>query len=383
MLETLFSFSSEALNYVLPFLIVLSIVVVVHEFGHFWVARRCGVRVESFSIGFGPEIVGRKDRHGTRWKLSWFPLGGYVKMFGDSDPASIGVDEKAADFSEAEKKVAFYTQSVLKRFAIVGAGPFFNYLFAIVVLAVMFTAYGQAYTPPVAEAVQEDTAAFRAGVKPGDRIVSIDGKNIDSFEAIKRFMALNVGSSIDVVVEREGERLTLPVAPDMIRATDRFGREHIAWKLGIGSNSQDYRALSFPDAMLQAVVETWDLSASTLKAVGQMIMGVRGTDELGGPIRIAEMSGKVAKEGFAAFVWFVAVISVNLGLINLFPIPLLDGGHLVFYVVEGLRGRPLSQKAQEAGAGVGLFLVASLMLFATWNDLVHLKVISYLRGLIS
>ncbi len=376
-------FASEALRYVIPFLIVLSIVVFVHEFGHFWIARLCGVRVENFSIGFGPEIVGKNDKHGTRWKLAWFPLGGYVKMFGDADPASMEVDEKVADFTEEEKKVAFYAQSVPKRFAIVAAGPVFNYIFAIIVLAVMFMAYGQPYTPPIAETVQEDTAALRAGIKPGDRILSIDGKTTESFETIKRIISLNVGATVDVVVEREGRKLTLSVTPDVIRSKDRLGGEHVMGRLGVASSAQDYRELAPPQALVQAVIEAWDLSVSTLKGVGQMIIGVRGAEELGGPLRIAEMSGNVAKEGFAAFVWFVAVISVNLGLINLFPIPLLDGGHLVFYIAEGLRGRPMSERAQEFGARIGLLLVASLMLFATWNDLVHLKVISYLRGLVS
>lgn len=377
------SFSSSALHYIIPFLIVLSIVVFVHEFGHFLIARLCKVKVECFSIGFGNEIWGREDRHGTRWKLAWLPLGGYVKMFGDADPASMGVDEEAREFSEEEKKVAFYTQRISKRFAIVAAGPAFNYLFAILVLAGLFLTYGQPYTSPVVEMVQEKSVAQQVGFQPGDRILSIDGNPMETFEDIKRIIAMNVGTPVDVVFERGGEKKTVNLTPEVVRSKDRLGGEHVMGRLGVMSSDQSFRELPPHQAFWQAIVESYDLTANTLRGVGQMIMGVRGTDELGGPLRIAEMSGKVAKEGFATFVWFVAVLSVNLGLINLFPIPLLDGGHLLFYVVEGVRGRPLSERMQDVGAKVGLALVASLMLFATWNDLVHLRVISYLRGLLS
>ncbi|MDD5587191.1 MAG: RIP metalloprotease RseP [Alphaproteobacteria bacterium] len=367
----------------LAFIVVLGPVVFVHEFGHFIVARLCGVKVETFSIGFGPEIRGWNDRYGTRWKIAWLPLGGYVKMFGDSDPASSGVDEKAADFTEDEKKVAFYTQKVSRRFAIVGAGPVGNYLFAIIVLTALFLIAGQPYTPPVVDTVMEKSVALEAGLKPGDRIVSIDGKPMNSFEDIKREIALNMGTPANVVFERDGVAKDLLMTPEVVRTTDRLGGEHVTGRIGITSSQQDYRKLTPLKALQEAVNESWTLSVSTLKGVGQMIIGVRGTDELGGPIRIAEMSGKVAKDGLGAFVWFLAVISINLGLINLFPIPLLDGGHLVFYLAEGMRGRPLSERVQEYGARAGLFLVVSLMLFATWNDLVHLRVISFLRGLFS
>jgi regulator of sigma E protease len=382
-MDFLLNLSSGALHYLLPFVVVLGIVVFVHEFGHFIVARLCGVKVETFSIGFGHEIYGWNDRHGTRWKIAWLPLGGYVKMFGDSDPASSGVDEKAATFTEEEKKVAFYSQRVFKRFAIVGAGPAGNYLFAILVLAGLFLVVGQPYTPPVVETVIDNSVAQQAGFKTGDRILSIDGNTMESFEDIKRAVALNMGVQVNIAFERDGVRRSIPVTPEVVRMTDRLGGEHVLGRLGITSSQQAYRDLPPLKALQEAVKEAWGLSIGTLKGVGQMIIGVRGTDELGGPIRIAEMSGKVAREGFAAFVWFLAVISVNLGLINLFPIPLLDGGHLAFYLAEGVRGRPLNERTQEYGSRVGLLLVVSLMLFATWNDLVHLRVISFLRGLFS
>jgi regulator of sigma E protease len=377
-MNSIYVFASDVLYYVVPFLIVLSIVVFVHEFGHFVVARRCRVKVETFSIGFGPEIFGWFDKTGTRWRVAWLPFGGYVKMFGDSDPTSALPDEEVRNFTEAEKKIAFYSQSVLKRFAIVFAGPAMNYVFAVLVLAGLFLAVGQPYTPPVVEQVMDKSVAQAAGIKSGDKVVSIDGKAMNSFEDIKRVIALNVGAPVDIRIERGGRPQVIRLMPEVVRTIDRLGGEHVMGKLGLLSSEQAFRELPPFEALQQAVFEAWDLSASTLKGLGQMILGSRGADELGGPLRIAEMSGKVAKEGFAAFIWFVAVLSVNLGLINLFPIPLLDGGHLVFYLAEGLRGRPVSERTQEYGARTGLVIVIALMLFATWNDLVHLRVISFL-----
>jgi len=378
-----FSSIQETMNYVVPFLIVLGLVVFVHEAGHFLAARLFGVRVETFSIGFGRELFGWNDRRGTRWKIAWLPLGGYVKMFGDSDPASSGADEKVADFTEEEKKQAFYTQKVGKRFAIVFAGPLGNYLFAVLVMAALFTAAGRPYTPPVVDKVIENSVAAQAGLKAGDVILTIGGSKIGSFEDIKRAISLNMGTEVEISFDRDGAKRTVTLTPEVVITTDRFGGKHKTGRVGIVSTRQEYLKLPIGEALQAAVGETWSLSVSTLKGVGQMIIGVRGADELGGPLRIAEMSGQVAKDGLAAFVWFLAVISVNLGLINLFPIPLLDGGHLVFYLIEGVRGRPLSEQAQEAGARIGLLLLVSLMLFATWNDLVHLRVVSYLRSLFS
>jgi len=382
-MDSVINFLSGAAHYALPFVVVLTIVVFVHEFGHFWVARRCGVKVETFSIGFGRAIFGWFDKRGTNWKVAWLPLGGYVKMFGDSDPSSLRPDEATRTFTEDEKKIAFYSQPVWKRFAIVFAGPALNYVFAIVVLAGLFAVVGQPYTAPIIDQVQEDSVAAKAGLKPGDKVLSIDGDSMESFEAIKRFIGMNVGTPINVRIEREGKTQVIRLTPEVVRTKDRLGGEHVMGKLGVLSTRQSFRELEPHVALQQAVLEAWDLSVSTLQGLGQMIIGARGADEIGGPIRIAEMSGNVAREGLSAFVWFVAVLSVNLGLINLFPIPLLDGGHLVFYLAEALRGRPLSERTQEYGARAGLVLVVSLMLFATWNDLVHLRVISYLRGLFS
>lgn len=371
-----------AQHYAIPFLIVISVVVFVHEFGHYWVARRCGVKVETFSIGFGREIFGWTDRHGTRWKVSWLPLGGYVKMFGDADPAS-SPDPAVHKMTAGEKKVAFYHQTVNKRMAIVAAGPAANYVFAILVLTALFMFQGQPYTPPDVSSVTENGAAAKAGIRPGDHFVSVDGYAVDRFEDIRRIIMLNAGTPVPVEIERDDKRVHLTLTPEVVTMTDNFGGEHKVGRIGIGSDKLDYRKWPPLRAAKEAVLETWNLTVTTLRAVGQMITGTRSAEEIGGPLRIAEMSGKVAKDGAISLVWFMGVISINLGLINLFPVPLLDGGHLAFYAIERIRGRALHPNMQEIGARIGTVLVVCLMVFATWNDLVHLKVISYLRNLFS
>ncbi|MGE3622270.1 MAG: RIP metalloprotease RseP [Bdellovibrionales bacterium] len=373
---------STLIHYIIPFIIVISVVVFVHEFGHYWVARRCGVKIETFSLGFGPEIFGRTDKRGTRWKVSWLPLGGYVKMFGDANPASTP-DAKVLEMTHDEKRVSFFHQSVNKRMAVIVAGPAANYIFAIIVLALLFMFSGQPFTPALIGGVLENSAAARAGIQPGDRVLTADGGTISRFEDIKRIVALNPGTPIAVEVDRAGQNLTFTLTPEIVDVTDNFGGTHKIGRIGITSDKLEYIKQPPVEAIRQSFIETWNLTASTLKAVGQMVVGARGTEEVGGPLRIAEMSGKIAQEGAITLIWFIAVISINLGLINLFPVPLLDGGHLVFYLMERLRGKPLSLRIQEAGANCGMVLVAALMVFATWNDLVHLKVISYLRQLFS
>ena len=371
-----------AKDYGLPFLVVISIVVFVHEFGHYLVARCCGIRILTFSIGFGPEIFGWNDKHGTRWKVSWIPMGGYVKMFGDADPASTP-DQAVHGMTDEEKKVAFYHQHVDKRIAVVIAGPAFNYIFAVIVLAFLFALQGQPYSPPDISEVMDNSAAATAGLLVGDHVIALDNDAVDRFEDIKRIVALNAGTPMPIEIMRGNQKMSLTVTPEIVTMTDRFGGEHKIGRIGIMSQKLVYQKWPPLKALKEAVLETWNISAGTLKAMGQMVMGTRGTGELGGPLRIAEMSGNVARDGVVALIWFMAVISINLGFINLFPVPLLDGGHIVFYIYERLRGRPLSETWQENGARLGMGLVLSLMVFATWNDLVHLKVIAYLRGLFS
>ncbi|HJU20167.1 MAG TPA: RIP metalloprotease RseP [Stellaceae bacterium] len=372
-----------ALAYVVPFLLVLTVLVFVHEFGHFAIARWNGVRVETFSIGFGPELFGWYDRTGTRWKFSALPLGGYVKMFGDGDPSSGLPITDLSHLSERERQFSFHGKRLGQRAAIVAAGPAANFLFALLVLAVLFMTYGQPFTPPDVGQVQKGSAAEQAGIRPGDRIVSINGQTIDRFEDVQQAVRLDPGLPLTIVVARHGHDLTLHATPKLTELTDRFGNKHQIGLLGISRRGIDYVRRDPGTAAVQAGAEVWNLTASTVKAVWQMAIGLRTTGELGGPLRIAQLSGEVAQSGPVAVTWFLAVLSINLGLINLFPVPVLDGGHLLFYAAEAVRGKPLGQKAQEYGFRIGLALVLTLMVFATWNDLVHLRIVAFVRGLIS
>ena len=373
---------SSSLGYIVPFLVVLTALVFVHELGHYLCARRNGVRVQVFSIGFGPEIFGWNDRAGTRWKLSWIPLGGYIKMFGDADAAS-APSETLEAMSESERAVSFHHKRLMQRVEIVAAGPIANFLFAIVLLAAFFVAVGERFTPPEVEKVLPESAAERAGIEPGDRFVIVDGKSVERFEDVQQTVSLNAGTPIQVVVRRGNADITLMVTPTVETVTDNFGNNHHFGRLGIYGKGPEYVRRDPFTAVVRAFKETWNLSAGTLTALGQMIIGSRTTEELGGPIRIAQMSGEIAQGGLSHLITFMAVLSVNLGLINLFPIPVLDGGHLLFYLAEAIRGKPLGQRAQEYGFRVGLALVLTLMVFATWNDLVNLRVIAFLKGLVT
>lgn len=375
-------FITGAWTYLVPFLIVLTALVFVHELGHYWVARRNGVRVEVFSIGFGPELFGWTDRAGTRWKVSAVPLGGYVKFFGDADAASAPGAELPA-MSLEERAVSFHHKRLLQRVAIVAAGPAANFLFAIVIFAGLFMMVGQPFTPPEIGAVMADSAAERAGLKAGDRITRINGQAIERFEDIQRIVQLNLDRPLDLVVRRDGQDVPLSAVPAVIEETDRLGNKVRLARLGVRGGGVEFVKRGPGEALWRATTETYNQTVGTLQALGQMIVGRRGSDELGGPIRIAQMSGEIAQGGASNLLVFMAILSINLGLINLFPVPMLDGGHLLFYLFEGLRGRPLGARAQEYGFRLGMVLVFSLMVFATWNDLVHSGFIRFLVGLVS
>jgi len=374
-------FLTGAWDYVVPFLVILTILVFVHEFGHYFVARRCGVRIETFSIGFGPELFGWTDRAGTRWKVSAVPLGGYVKMFGESDADDTGPD--APKLSDTDRAVSFHYKPLWARTAVVSAGPIANFVFAVVVLAGLFATAGEPFTPPVVGGVQPGSAAASAGIEPGDRFVSVAGEKVDRFEDIQTIVRDNPGVPLPVVVARDGQQVALKVTPRVHEETDRFGNTHRIGFLGVVGGSRQFVRHGVFTATVRAVEETYSLSAATLKAVGQMIAGTRTAADLGGPLRIAQMSGEVAQIGFVSAILFLAVLSINLGLVNLFPVPVLDGGHLLFYAVEAIRGKPLGPKAQEVGFRIGLALVVGLMIFATWNDLMHLKVFEFLKKLVT
>lgn len=373
-------------DYLLPFVVTLSIVVFVHEFGHFWVARRCGVKVLSFSIGMGPEIFGRTDKHGTRWKFSALPIGGYVQMFGDADPASATVDENAKAMAEADRRVAFFAQNVWKRLAIIAAGPAANYLFALVVLFGMFVTFGQPITPPILDTIIENSAAAEAGLQPGDKVLSVDGQKINKFSELQRMTLLNVGASMQLEIKRKGEVILLSVTPKVVDAVDRFGNHRQMPRLGVTTmtRTEDYQKLSLTEAVGESFATVRDVTSDTLTVIGQMIMGTRGTEDLGGPLRIAKISGDVVKTKEPGdYIWLLVMLSVNLGFVNLFPIPLLDGGHIFFYLIEAIRRKPLSERGQEYAARFGLGLVLTLMVFTLWNDLVQLKIFAYFKNLLT
>ncbi|MEQ8398573.1 RIP metalloprotease RseP [Thalassobaculum sp.] len=368
-------------DYVIPFLIILTILVFVHEMGHYLIARRAGVRVEVFSVGFGRELFGWTAASGTRWRISAIPLGGYVKMFGDADPASTGatgLDEMTTE----QRAVSFHHKSLKARAAIVAAGPIANFLFAILLLAGLYAIVGRPYAPPVVDEVVAGSAAEQAGIRIGDVFVSADGASVKQFSDLRRVVFSRPGEPLPMVIERDGQRQNVTIIPEPVTETDRFGTQHTFGRLGVRSNQVSIERLNPFSAVGVATTETWSIVGQTLDVVGQIIAGTRGTEELGGPLRIAQMSGNVAQSGWITTVWFVAMLSINLGLINLFPIPVLDGGHLLFYGVEALRGRPLGERAQEWASMAGLTLVIALMLFVTWNDLVQLNVVTYLGSLL-
>ena len=362
--------------YIIPFLFVLSLVVFFHELGHFLVARWCGVRVLVFSIGFGPEIVGFNDRHGTRWKISAIPLGGFVKFFGDENAASVPDSARLAVMDADERAHSFMFQPVAKRAAIVVAGPLANFLLAIVIFAGVFMLYGKQTMSARVDSVQADSAAAEAGFKAGDLVVAINGRPIENFTEMQRIVGANAGEMLAITVDREGNQLVLKATPALKEVKDNFGNVQRVGILGISRSMapEDLKLhpVAPPQAVVLAVQETWSVIERTLGYIGGVIAGREAANQLGGPIRIAQMSGQVASFGFVPLIQLAAVLSVSIGLLNLFPIPLLDGGHLLFYLIEGVRGRPLSERAQEMGFRIGLAIVLMLMIFATFNDIVHL-----------
>lgn len=369
-------FGTGTLGYIIPFLFVLTLVVFFHELGHFLVARWCGVRVKAFSIGFGPELFGFDDRHGTRWKLSAIPLGGYVRFFGDEDAASTPDRDALDAMSEEERRSSFFGKSVWQRAAIVAAGPIANFLLAIVIFAAIFALYGREITSARVDQVVAGSAAEQAGLQSGDVVLAIDGTTIESFNDLQRVVSVNADTPLTVLVERGGQKLTLTATPQRKEVTDRFGNVHRVGQLGISRNGSPadvkVQRFSVPEAVWLGARETWFVVDRTFSYIGGLFAGRESTDELGGMIRVAQVSGQVATLGFVALVNLAAVLSVSIGLLNLFPIPMLDGGHLMFYAVEALRGRPLSARAQDIGFRIGLAAVVMLMIFTTWNDIIHL-----------
>ena len=367
--------------FIIVFLIVLSVLVYVHEWGHYWVAKRNGVRVETFSIGFGPEIFGWTNAAGTRWKISAIPLGGYVKMFGENmEDEETG---EPVEMTPEEQAVSFHHKTIGQRAAIVFAGPAVNFLFAIAAFAALAMFQGSAAPLAVVGVVLPNSAAAEAGFVKNDRIVAIDDKKIETFEDLRQVVMKAPGEKLAFGVERDGKQLTIAATPKAATAGGDTGKGGKVGLLGIRPSIDHVRYERHNPAMALwiGVEQTYGMTANILAYIGDMITGSRGTDDLGGPLRIAQISGEMAQKGVAYVVLLMAMLSVNLGLINLFPIPMLDGGHLAFYAAEAIRGKPLGPKVQEYGFRFGLGLVLLLVVFVTWNDLVHLRVFEIIKDL--
>lgn len=360
-------------GYMVPFILVLSLLVFVHEMGHYLVGRWCGIRSTAFSIGFGPELIGFTDSRGTRWKISAVPLGGYVKFFGDEDVASKPDSDSLAGLTLEERSQTLGGAKLWKRAATVAAGPIANFLLAILIFAALFAIYGRTISDPIVSEVRENSAAQVAGVLPGDRLVAIDGENVRTFEDVRRYIAVRPATPITVTVERNGQQMDLGMVPTRTETTDQFGNKMELGIIGIVTDQTrgNFRHISFSpgEALVEGVRETGHVVTGTFAYIGNLVTGRMNADQLGGPVRVAQASGQMASLGFAAVIQLAALLSVSIGLLNLMPVPVLDGGHLVFYAIEAVRGKPLGSGAQEVAFRIGLAMIFSLMVFATWNDI--------------
>ena len=365
------------LAYIIPFIVLILIVVFIHEYGHYYFAKRYGVGITDFSIGFGKEIFGWNDKSGTRWKICWIPLGGYVKFFGDRNVYS-QADHKEIlkKYSKDEQKKLFILKPLYQRALIVFGGPLANFLLALMIFFSIYTFIGKDFTPAVINEVQKDSPAMVGGLKQDDVILEIDGNEVKSIMDVSKFITMSTEEFIDFRVQRSYNEILLKIKPDMVIGEDNLGnkinKRMVGIKLGAYNNEINHVKLGPAQALLYAANEVYFVSISSLKYIGSMIAGKADTSQLGGPIRIAKISGQVANVGLLAFISMMAYISISLGLVNLFPIPMLDGGHLMFYAFEKVLGRPLSQKTQEVFFRIGLFLLVSLMFFTTFNDLTDL-----------
>ena len=362
------------LNYLIPFIILILIVVFIHEYGHYYFAKKYGVGVTDFSIGFGQEIFGWNDKSGTRWKICWIPLGGYVKFFGDRNVFSQSDQEKILKkYNEEDREKLFVLKPLYQRVLIVFGGPFANFLLAFVIFFSIYTFVGKDFTPAVINEVQKNSPAMVGGLKKNDVILEIDENHVKSILDVSKFITMSTGDVIDFKVKRSYDELILNIKPNTVLSEDGLGnkikKRMVGIKLGALNNEINHTKLGPAQSIYHAAHEVYYVSISSLKYIGAMIFGKADTSQLGGPIRIAKISGQVAEFGVLAFISMMAYISISLGLVNLFPIPMLDGGHLMFYAFEKILGRPLSQKTQEGFFRIGLFLLLSLMFFTTFNDL--------------
>jgi len=376
------------LSYILPFIALIVVVVFIHEYGHYYFAKRFGVGVTDFSIGFGKEMFGWNDKSGTRWKVCVIPLGGYVKFFGDRNVYSQADNDKIIkEYSKEDQDKLFVLKPLYQRALIVFGGPLANFLLAILIFFSVYTFAGKDFTPAVINEVQKDSPAMVAGLKDNDIVVSIDGNKVKSIMEVSKYIMMSTDEIINFTVNRYDQDLTFKVKPNIVDGEDNLGnkisKRMVGIKLGAYNNEVNHVKLGPAKALFYAVNEVYYVSTSSLKYIGSMIVGNGDTSQLGGPIRIAKISGQVAEFGILPFISLMAYISISLGLINLFPIPMLDGGHLMFYAIEKVLGRPLSQKTQEGFFRIGLFLLLSLMFFTTFNDLKDVGLFKFFNNYIS
>lgn len=362
------------MNYLIPFLILITIVVFIHEYGHYYFAKKYGVGVTDFSIGFGKEIFGWKDKSGTRWKICLIPLGGYVKFFGDRNVFSQSEQQEIINqYKEEDRKKLFILKPLYQRSIVVAAGPLANFVLAILIFAIINMFVGKDFTPAVVDEVKDNSPAFIAGMKKSDKIISIDNKKVESILEVSTFINISTSETIEFLVLRNDQKISLFIKPNLVDTKDSLGnsvkRRMIGIRLSLLNNDFQKQPLGPSKAIYYSVKEVWFVTVSSLNYLGKMITGSADSSQLGGPIRIAKITGQVAEHGMIPFFSIMAYISISLGLINLFPIPMLDGGHLMFYLIEKILGRPLSQKTQEGFFRIGLFLLFSLMFFVTFNDL--------------
>ena len=376
------------LSYILPFIALIIVVVFIHEYGHYYFAKQFGVGVTDFSIGFGKEMFGWNDKSGTRWKVCVIPLGGYVKFFGDRNVYSQADNDKIIKaYSKEDQDKLFVLKPLYQRALIVFGGPLANFLLAILIFFSVYTFAGKDFTPAVINEVQKDSPAMMAGLKDNDIVVSIDGNKVKSIMEVSKYIMMSTDEFINFTVNRYDQDITFKVKPNIVDGEDNLGnkinKRMVGIKLGAYNNKVNHVKLGPVKALFYAVNEVYYVSTSSLKYIGSMIVGNGDTSQLGGPIRIAKISGQVAEFGILPFISLMAYISISLGLINLFPIPMLDGGHLMFYGIEKVLGRPLSQKTQESFFRIGMFLLLSLMFFTTFNDLKDVGLFKFFNNYIS
>jgi regulator of sigma E protease len=363
----------DTLNYIISFIFILSFIVFIHEYGHYIVAKKCGVRIESFSIGFGKELFGRNDKSGTRWKICVLPLGGYVKMFGDTNPASTP-NNSVQKLTDKEKKETFFFKPLYQRALIVFAGPFANFLLAIVVLTAFLSIYGISKTTTEISQVSDNSPAYQAGLQANDLVLAIDGSATNEFSDLQQIVQISPNISLKFLIKRNEQELLINVMPQAKETNDIFGNKITIGFLGVSSTKVIHEKINPFFAFPLAIKKSYDMSALTLKALGQIITGKRSINDLSGPVKIAKYSGQVTKESYAQgnialLLWFIAMISLNLGLVNLFPLPILDGGHLLFYAIEAVKGKPVSLKVQDRIHKVSFMFLLFLFTLITVNDI--------------